>query len=127
MVEITPMPSHDRQVVQRYDKGGFRVSDHEWRGGIIIFPTRTVAWKASVLTDLDLDIFAPVAAADDPKIELLIVGTGRRMALLSSALRADLRALGLALDVMDTGAACRTYNILIGEERRVAAALLPVD
>jgi uncharacterized protein len=48
------------------------------------------------------------------------------MALLPSKLRADLRSLGLAIEIMDTGSACRTYNLLIGEERRVCAALLPV-
>ena len=49
------------------------------------------------------------------------------MALLPSKLQTGLRAMGFGIDVMDTGAACRTYNVLIGEERRVAAALLPVD
>jgi uncharacterized protein len=127
MVEILPMPLQDRQVVQRYDKGGFRVSDQEWRGGIIIFPTRTVGWPYSMLAELDIAAFAPIQAANDPRVELLIVGTGSKMALLPSVLRAELRAAGLAVDVMDTGAACRTYNILVGEERRVAAALLPVS
>jgi len=127
MIEIAPMPSHDRQVVQGYVTGGFRVSDKEWWGPIVVFPTRTETWGARSLGGLTLEAFAPVAAATDPKIELLIVGTGRKMALLSSRLRADLRAMGLAVEVMDTGAACRTYNVLIGEERRVAAALLPLD
>jgi uncharacterized protein len=86
-----------------------------------------MAWSVETLSDLDLAAFAPVGQASDPPIELLIIGTGRKMALLPSRLRADLRAMGCGIEVMDTGAACRTYNILIGEERRVAAALLPLE
>ena len=126
-MEFTPIPSHDRQVVQGYATGGFRISDLEWWGPIIVFPTRTVAWAVSSVADFDLSGFGPVGEATDPPIELLLIGTGRKMALLPSKLRADLRALGFGIEVMDTGAACRTYNVLIGEERRVAAALLPLE
>jgi uncharacterized protein len=126
-VEINPLvPQQDRQIVQSYGKGGFRVSDTGWSGAIIVFPTRTITWDVIGLADLSVTAFAPVAEAADPPIELLLIGTGQRMALLPSKLRADLRALGFGIEIMDTGAACRTYNVLIGEERRVAAALLPV-
>jgi uncharacterized protein len=126
-VEITPLqPSQDRQILQAYGKGGFRVSDTQWAGAIIVFPTRTTLWRVGSLADLTLEAFAPVGEASDPPIELLLIGTGQRMALLPSKLQAGLRAMGLGIDIMDTGAACRTYNVLIGEERRVAAALLPV-
>lgn len=127
-MEIQPLvPSQDRQILQSYGKGGFRVSDTAWPGAIIVFPTRTIAWSVKGIGDLNLEVFGPVGEAADPPIELLLIGTGQRMALLPSKLRADLRALGFAIEVMDTGAACRTYNVLIGEERRVAAALLPVE
>jgi len=127
-VEITPLqPSQDRQILQAYGKGGFRVSDTQWSGAIIVFPTRTVNWSIASFADLSLEAFAPVGEASDPPIELLLIGTGQRMALLPSKLQAGLRAMGFGIDIMDTGAACRTYNVLIGEERRVAAALLPVD
>ncbi len=125
-MEIAPAPRHDRQVVQGYGKGGFRVSDQDWDGAIIVLPTRTLSWSATDVSSLGLTLFDPVRDAVDPPIELLLIGTGHRIVLLPSRLRADLRALGLAVEVMDTGAACRTYNVLIGEERRVAAALLPV-
>lgn len=127
-MEITPLrPSQDRQILQAYGKGGFRVSDTEWQGAVIVFPVRTVNWNVATLADLTLEAFAPVGQASDPPIELLLIGTGQRMALLPSKLQTGLRAMGFGIDVMDTGAACRTYNVLIGEERRVAAALLPVD
>jgi uncharacterized protein len=126
-VEIIPLaPQQDRQILQSYGKGGFRVSDTVWPGAIIVFPTRTISWDVTGVADLNVAAFASVGEATDPPIELLLIGTGQRMALLPSKLRADLRALGFGIEVMDTGAACRTYNVLIGEERRVAAALLPV-
>jgi uncharacterized protein len=127
-VEFAPLqPSQDRQILQAYGKGGFRVSDTQWTGAIMVFPTRTVNWNVGSVSDLTLEVFAPVAEASDPPIELLLIGTGQRMALLPSKLQAGLRAMGFGIDIMDTGAACRTYNVLIGEERRVAAALLPVE
>jgi uncharacterized protein len=127
-MDVIPLvPQQDRQIVQAYGKGGFRVSDTGWTGAIIVFPVRTVSWNVTGLADLTIDAFATVGEASDPPIELLLIGTGPRMVLLPSKLRADLRALGFGIDVMDTGAACRTYNVLIGEERRVAAALLPVS
>ncbi len=124
-MEIAPLPQHDRQVVQGYGKGGFRVSDREWRGPIIVLPTRTIAWQAFDPSGLTLASFDPVLAAADPPIELLIIGSGPRIVMLAPRLRSDIRAQGLAIEIMDTGAACRTYNLLIGEERRVAAALFP--
>jgi uncharacterized protein len=125
-MDITLVPSHDRQVVQGYGNGGFRISDHDWRGAVIVFPTRTIAWAAVDPAGFAPAQFEPVRDAADPPIELLLIGAGPKMVLLPSRLRADLRAFGFAVEVMDTGAACRTYNVLIGEERRVAAALLPV-
>ena len=126
-MEITALqPSQDRQILQAYGKGGFRVSDVQWSGAVIVFPTRTASWNVKTLADLTLEAFTPVAEAADPPIELLLIGTGPRMALLPSKLQAALRAMGFGIDVMETGAACRTYNVLIGEERRVAAALLPL-
>jgi uncharacterized protein len=125
-MEIKPLPGHDRQVVQGYGTGGFRVSDRDWDGAIIVLPTRTLPWSATDAASFSLAVFDPIRDAADPKIELLLIGTGQKIVLLPSRLRADLRGLGFAVEVMDTGAACRTYNVLIGEERRVAAALLPV-
>jgi uncharacterized protein len=59
-------------------------------------------------------------------VDLLLFGQGRRMALISPALRQGIRAVGIVVEPMDTGAACRTYNVLMAEGRRVAAALIPV-
>jgi uncharacterized protein len=104
-MEIAPLPTHDRQVVQGYGKAGFRVSDREWDGAIIVLPTRTVSWAAADAASLNIALFDPVRDATDPPIELLLIGTGSKIVLLPSRLRAELRGLGLAIEVMDTGAA----------------------
>ncbi len=125
-MEITPLVPGDRQVLQGYGKGGFFVSDRQWRGAVLVFPDRTMPWHVTGFADLTLASFDAVRDTQ-PAIEILLIGTGPRMALLPSALKVDLRALGFGVETMDTGAACRTYNVLLAEERRVAAALLPID
>jgi uncharacterized protein len=58
-------------------------------------------------------------------VEILLLGLGRSTSAVPAALRIALRTAGIALEAMDTGAACRTYNVLVAEDRRVAAALIP--
>jgi len=125
MVDITPLIPADRQVIDTYAPGRFRVSNIVHEGAVIVFPDRTIAWDVSSFADLNADHFAAVLAAD-PKPDVLLLGSGARMQLLPSALRKALREQGVVVDVMDSPAACRTYNVLLAEGRRVAAALLPV-
>jgi uncharacterized protein len=125
MVDITPLIPADRQVIDTYAPGRFRVSNIVHEGAVIVFPDRTIAWDVYSFADLNADHFAAVLAAD-PKPDVLLLGSGARMQLLPSALRKALREQGVVVDVMDSPAACRTYNVLLAEGRRVAAALLPV-
>lgn len=78
-------------------------------------------WPVRDFAALDLDALAP-ALALDPGI--LILGTGDRICFPESALYAGLAARGIGLEVMDTSAACRTYNVLLNEDRPVVAALI---
>ncbi|MFY8092951.1 MAG: Mth938-like domain-containing protein [Niveispirillum sp.] len=125
MVDITPIIPADRQVIDTYAPGHFRVSNVLHSGAVIVFPARTVAWDVPGFADLTAAHFAPVLSAD-PKPEVLLLGSGARMQLLPSALRKALREQGIVVDVMDSPAACRTYNVLLAEGRLIAAALLPV-
>jgi uncharacterized protein len=118
--ELTPVGSGDRQVIERYGARGFRISGILFAGPVLVFPDTTVVWEGAAAT---AEALAPVAARGD--IEILLLGLGSRMSLVAPALRMSLRASGIGLEAMDTGAACRTFNVLIGENRRVAAALLP--
>ncbi|QJE72720.1 hypothetical protein HHL28_06095 [Aerophototrophica crusticola] len=124
-MDITPIIPADRQVIDTYGTGRFRVSNTLHEGAVIVFPDRTIPWPATGFAGLSLADFEPVTKAD-PGVEVLLLGSGPKMQLLPSTLRRQLKEAGVVVDVMDTGAACRTYNVLLAEGRRVAAALLPV-
>lgn len=124
-MDITPAIPEGRQVISAYGDGRFRISGTVWEQPVLVFPTRTIPWEVSTLSDVSEDSLAAVFSAD-PAVEVLLLSTGLKMALPPPALRQALQARGLAFDVMDTGAACRTYNVLVAEDRRVAVALLPV-
>ncbi|HEX3497999.1 MAG TPA: Mth938-like domain-containing protein [Stellaceae bacterium] len=121
-MDITPLIPAGRQVIEGYSASGFRVSGALYAGSILVFVDRTELWPVTTLDEATLERFAPVVARGD--IEILLLGCGRRMGMVRASLRQGLRASGIVVDAMDTGAACRTYNVLLAEERRVAAALI---
>ena len=125
-MDVTPLVPEGRQVVEGYGDGGFRVSGTLWRGPVIVFPDRTVAWPGGSMSGLSLAMLEPALAVDDVP-EILLLGCGARAGFVSPALRAAIRSAGPVLESMGTGAACRTYNVLLSEGRRIAAALIPVD
>ena len=121
-MELTPIVPLDRQVVERYGAAGFRVSGVVHQGSVIVFPDRCLAWEVAEPAGITFEALAPVVEAGG--VEILLVGLGRDFGLLPPALRARLKEAGIAVEAMDTGAACRTYNVLLSEGRRVAAALI---
>lgn len=123
-MEIRPVISPGRPYIERYGPGGFKISGTIFPGAVLILPDGAQLWPASSMTGVTAESLKP--AADHGGIEILLLGCGRQMHLVPRALRAALRAVGIVVDAMDTGAACRTYNVLVSEERRVAAALLPM-
>jgi uncharacterized protein len=118
--ELTPVTAAGRQVIERYAASGFRISGVIYSGPVLVFPDRTDAWPDASLT---VESLAPVIHYGG--IEILLLGLGRRMAPIAIGLRTALKASGIVIEPMDTGAACRTYSVLLAEERRVAAALMP--
>lgn len=108
------------QIIERYAASGFRVSGTIYLGPVLVFPDHTEFWAEAAFT---VEGLAPVLAHGG--LELLLLGFGRRMIPVGAGLRSALKAGGIAVEPMDTSAACRTYNMLVAEERRVAAALLP--
>ncbi len=119
-MELTPLVQPGRQIIERYGPSGFRVSGTVYLGPVLVFPDRTLTWTAAAMTAEGL---APVV--EHGGVELLLLGLGRHMVPVAAALRAALKACSIAIEAMETGAACRTYNVLLAEDRRVAAALLP--
>ncbi len=111
--------------IDAYGKGGFRFADMSHRGSLLFLPNGVWAWPVTQPLEIDENSLAPVFA-NAGKIDTLLIGTGSGIAPLSAQLRHALRAAGIGCDAMQTGAAIRTYNIMMGERRRVAAALIAV-
>lgn len=112
--------------VDAYGEGGFKFGGMSHRGSILTLPSGVYAWDAASAADIDEDSLARVFAEEVGLVEHLLVGTGLDLIPLKPSLRERLKAAGIVGEPMATGAAARTYNILLGEKRRVAAALIAV-
>ena len=115
-----------RYSIDAYGNGGFRFADMSHRGSILALPSGIRAWPVQTVQGLSESDLAPVLAESEA-VELLLLGTGLDIAPITEALRRRFREARVGLDVMQTGAAARTYNVLVAENRRVAAALIAVD
>ena len=111
-------------VIEGYGAGGFRFADMSHRGSILALPSGVHAWAPLSPQEITPASLSALLAEPAGAVELLLIGTGRELVPPSMELRAALRAAGIRVDSMGTGAAISTYNILLGERRRVAAALL---
>ena len=125
-MDITPALSSNRLVVRSYGGDGFNINERHITGSILLFPTHVESWLVTGLDDLNYDVFAPVVV-ERPAIEILLVGCGKNPGKLDEVLQESLRLAKIVTDVMTTGAACRTYNVLVAEDRRVAAALIALQ
>ena len=124
----TPTPRYPgRAPIDAYGNGGFRFAGMSHRGSILCLPSGIHAWAPAASEDLhDSRAFAPALAEKD-SLGVLLVGTGQRQHMPTTTVVEAFAAAGVALETMDTGAACRTYNVLLAEGRAVGAALLAVD
>jgi uncharacterized protein len=126
-MDLTPLIPAGRQIVESYGDGRFRVSGQSLTGSVLVFPDHTLTWPLASIGELDEASLAEVIQAGrDGAVDLLLIGCGARMAMVPGALRRVLREAGVVVEAMDTGAACRTYNVLMAEGRRVCAALIAV-
>ena len=120
----TPDPTQV-QIIRTYGPGHFLIGERDWREPVIVTPTATTAWSIARAEDFSLASLDALKQAP-ATTELLVLGCGPRAAFIAPAVRSELKAAGLALEVVDTGSACRIYNVLLAEGRRVAAALIPL-
>lgn len=124
-IEIRQAHFPGRAPIDAYGNGGFRFADMSHRGSVLCLPSGIYGWDkqdARTLTAKDLE--RVIAEAD--QIEVLLVGTGMEIKPLSKELRAVLRQHRISSDPMSTGAAVRTFNVMLAESRAVAAALIAV-
>jgi uncharacterized protein len=124
-MDVTPLVTKGRQTIRSYGNGGFKINESTFPGAVLVGMDSTVSIAASTIGDFTLDVLGPLLM-QEPRPEILIVGSGKTMAAIPAEIRTALRAKGIMVESMDTGAACRTFNVLIGEDRRVCAALLAV-
>ncbi|MEP3245221.1 MAG: Mth938-like domain-containing protein [Sneathiella sp.] len=123
MQDISGLPKEGQQLINSYGEGGYRVSGVRYEGSVLVFPDKTEPWSVASMEDVTLDSLQAIREAD-PAVEILLIGCGTSMAFIEDSIRAALREKGITIDAMDSGAAARTYNVLLLEGRRVAAALI---
>jgi uncharacterized protein len=111
--------------IDGYGNGGFAFAGMSHRGSLLCLPDSIWAWGVTSPSQIDRYSLQRVFEAAN-SIDTLIVGTGTEVWIPPTELRNALRAVKVVLDPMQTGPAIRTYNVMIGERRRVAAALIAV-
>jgi uncharacterized protein len=116
----TPAP------IDAYGDGGFRFGGMSHRGSLLCFPDGIWAWPVTSVAELTETSLAPVFAHAGA-IDVFLIGAGRDPWALPERLRALFRERSISVDVMATGAAVRTYNILLAEDRRAGVGLIAVD
>ncbi|WP_146343819.1 Mth938-like domain-containing protein [Falsiphaeobacter marinintestinus] len=108
----------DAVPIDGYGPGFFRIAGTVHQGALLVTSTSVMLWPGYDDAALLLDLAG--------KIDVLFIGTGAEIAHIPATLRTQLEAAGLGVEVMNSPAACRTYNVLLSEGRRIGAALIPV-
>ncbi|WP_417691741.1 Mth938-like domain-containing protein [Roseibium sp.] len=126
MVQIRDAHFPSRTPVDAYGNGGFRFAGMSHQGSILCVPSGVYGWEPKTYADLSLAAFEKVLE-EVSDIEVLLIGTGVDLRPVPAELKAAFREVGIISDSMSTGAAIRTFNVMLAEERAVATALLAVD
>lgn len=124
-IEIRDAHFPGRAPIDAYGNGGFRFADMSHRGSLLCLPSGIYGWGVEEGDPLVDSVFQRILD-ETADIEVLLVGTGKEIRLLPPDLKARLREAGIVSDPMSTGAAVRTYNVMLAESRAVAAALIAV-
>ncbi len=119
MIRLTEVTYDSARPIDGYGPGFFRIGGEVLRGAVLVTATAAKAWGGYD------DSAALLALAGE--VDVLLLGTGKTIAHPPASLRAALDAAGIGVEPMDSAAAARTYNVLLSEGRRIAAALLPVE
>lgn len=112
--------------IEAYGNGGFRFGGMSHRGSILVLPSGVHGWTAVGPADITGDSLG-LALDEAGRIDMLLIGTGRDLVPLTREAAETLRRRGLRFEAMSTGAAIRLFNVMLGERRRFAAALLAVE
>ena len=125
-MDITPQIPTGRQVIQRYGAGGFLIADKQYIGSVLVFQEHVIPWSVSSIEEISVGHFFDIRNEAE-HVSMLLLGCGHEMTYITDDIRQDLRESGIIIEPMDTGAACRTWNVLLSEERQAAAALIAIE
>ena len=125
-MEIRDAHFPGRSPIDAYGDGGFRFAGMSHLGSLLCVPSGIYGWDLTGTGEFSVEAFERVLAEQD-EIEVLLVGTGTDLKPLPANLRERFRDAAILADPMSTGAAVRTFNVLLAEDRAVAAALIAVD
>ncbi|WDR04226.1 MTH938/NDUFAF3 family protein [Devosia algicola] len=112
--------------IDAYGSGGFRFADMSHRGSLLCLPSGMHAWPITDATEITIESLAQILALSD-QVDVLLIGLGRDITALKPEILDALHAKNVIVEAVATGGAVRTYNILLGEKRAVAAALIAVE
>ncbi len=115
-----------RPHIETYGNGGFRFTGGSHAGSLLLLPDNVMAWEIAEYRAANSECFSAVLECPQ-KIELFIFGSGARLIFPGKAVRDLFKARNIRLECMNTGSACRTYNVLLSENRNVAAGLIAVE
>jgi uncharacterized protein len=121
-MRFTQEPSSGINVIRAYGGGELHVNDVRYRGALILSASTVLSEPGIQKLEELIGIEAPKVLALEP--ELVLLGTGREQIFPPASFGAQFLRAGIGFEVMDTGAACRTFNVLVGERRRIVAMLL---
>ena len=125
-MDVTPLVSKGRQLIESYGDGAFKISGMVYTAPVIVFPESCFSPESF---EADKSSFRLLREVFQPGYSptVLLYGTGKNISLIPEIEKEFVRKQNCVLDIMNTGAACRTFNVLCAEDRRVAAVLFPVD
>jgi len=124
-MELIRQPGEGIPIIRRYGNGGFTIGATRIDGAVLISMIPEIL-PVSNFADITTEHMAKVASLE-PRPEILLIGAGLIPTTLTPDCRASLKDAGINVEVMATGAACRTFNVALSEGRRVAALLIPID
>lgn len=125
MTDITPLIPAGKKIIESYGAGAFKITGEKFENNIIIFPDSIHKFQSSNIENAKPEDITEIEKKAD-EIEVLLVGCGAATEFFSNEIEAKLKNKNINIEYMDTGAACRTYNVLLSEERKVAVVLIAV-
>ena len=123
-MDVTPLIKDGALIIQSYSEGKIRINGEQHNTPLLVLPDRVEDWLIkNDFQNMEEGDFTPLINIAN-EIDVVLLGCGKEIKFLPPALKKTLRTKNLQIETMDTGAACRTYNVLLAEGRRVVVGFL---